>query len=79
MNEIRILLADDHTMMRSGLRLPLERQPGFKVVAEARTDAAVDLVESAKLTFLYSMWLCRSSTASKPLGRLPSIIPPWPS
>ena len=35
MDEIRILLADDHTVMRSGLRALLERQPGFRVVAEA--------------------------------------------
>jgi two-component system, NarL family, response regulator NreC len=33
--EIRILLADDHTMIRSGLRALLERQPGFRVIAEA--------------------------------------------
>src|SRR5258708_677809 len=32
---IRILLADDHTVMRSGLRLLLERQPNLVVVAEA--------------------------------------------
>jgi len=32
---IRILLADDHVVMRSGLRLLLERQPGLEVVAEA--------------------------------------------
>jgi len=32
---IRILLADDHTIMRRGLRLLLESQPGFTVVAEA--------------------------------------------
>ena len=35
MSEIRILLADDHTVMRSGLRLLLDRQPGFQVIAEA--------------------------------------------
>jgi two-component system response regulator NreC len=35
MNEIRILLADDHTVIRSGLRVLLDRQPGFRVVAEA--------------------------------------------
>ena len=34
MNAIRILLADDHSVVRSGLRLLLERQPGFHVVAE---------------------------------------------
>ncbi len=32
---IRILLADDHNVMRRGLRLLLESQPGFIVVAEA--------------------------------------------
>ena len=35
MKPIRILLADDHTVMRRGLRLLLEGQPGFSVVAEA--------------------------------------------
>jgi DNA-binding NarL/FixJ family response regulator len=35
MKPIRILLADDHHIMRDGLRLLLERQPGFEVVAEA--------------------------------------------
>ena len=35
MKKIRILLADDHNIMRRGLRLLLERQPGFEVVAEA--------------------------------------------
>jgi two-component system response regulator NreC len=32
---IRILLADDHTIIRSGLKLLLEQQPDFKVIAEA--------------------------------------------
>lgn len=35
MNKIRIVLADDHTVMRSGLRLLLERQPDLVVVGEA--------------------------------------------
>jgi two-component system, NarL family, response regulator NreC len=35
MPPIRILLADDHVVMRSGLRLLLERQPNLQVVAEA--------------------------------------------
>jgi DNA-binding NarL/FixJ family response regulator len=35
MKPIRILLADDHTLMRQGLRALLERQEGFAVVAEA--------------------------------------------
>jgi len=35
MKQIRILLADDHNVMRKGLRLLLESQPEFTVVAEA--------------------------------------------
>ncbi len=43
--QIRILLADDHTIIRSGLRLLLEQQPDFKVVAEASDGReAVELV-----------------------------------
>jgi two-component system invasion response regulator UvrY len=34
---IRILLADDHAVVRSGLRRLLEQRPGFEVVAEAET------------------------------------------
>jgi DNA-binding NarL/FixJ family response regulator len=35
MNITRILLADDHTVVRKGLRLLLESHPGLKVIAEA--------------------------------------------
>lgn len=35
MKAIRILLADDHTVVRKGLRLLLESHPGFKVIADA--------------------------------------------
>jgi DNA-binding NarL/FixJ family response regulator len=35
MKTIRILLADDHIVIRKGLRLLLESQPGFQVIAEA--------------------------------------------
>jgi two-component system response regulator NreC len=35
MNPIRVLLADDHTVMRNGLRLLLERQANLAVVGEA--------------------------------------------
>ena len=33
--KIRILLIDDHSLLRSGIRLLLEKQPDFEVVAEA--------------------------------------------
>ena len=49
MNPIRILLADDHTVMRRGLRVLLERQPGFAVVGEAADGAeAVELAGKEK-------------------------------
>ena len=35
MRKVRILLADDHTVMRAGLRALLERQPNLEVVGEA--------------------------------------------
>lgn len=35
MPSIRVLLADDHKLMRSGLRLLVEQQPEFRVVGEA--------------------------------------------
>jgi len=36
MRIIRILLVDDHRMFREMLRIPLEADPDFKVVGEAR-------------------------------------------
>ena len=35
MGPIRILIADDHAIMRRGLRTLLEREPGLEVIAEA--------------------------------------------
>jgi len=46
---IRILLADDHTVMRSGLRLLLERQNNLQVVGEASDGhEAVEMAATAK-------------------------------
>jgi two-component system, NarL family, response regulator DevR len=42
--DVRILIADDHEVVRIGLASLLDRQPGFTVVGEARTgDEAVRL------------------------------------
>jgi DNA-binding NarL/FixJ family response regulator len=38
---IRVLVADDHTVVREGIRYVLEREPGFEVVAEAARSADV--------------------------------------
>jgi len=35
MNPIRILIVDDHTLFRSGIKLVLQRHEGFEVVGEA--------------------------------------------
>jgi len=46
---IRILLADDHNVIRKGLRLLLESQPGFAVVAEAANgQQAVELAAETR-------------------------------
>jgi len=49
MSKIRILLADDHTVMRAGLRLLLQREPGFTVVGEAEDGRrTVELADAEK-------------------------------
>jgi two-component system response regulator NreC len=37
MNEIRLLLVDDHAVVRTGLRMLLESQPNLKIIGEANT------------------------------------------
>jgi two-component system, NarL family, response regulator NreC len=50
---IRIVLADDHVVVRSGLRMVLERAGGFEVVSEAGdTDAALRTVLGHKPAIL---------------------------
>lgn len=46
MNPIRVLLADDHTLVRAGIRSLLESLPGIQVVAEASDGReALNLIE----------------------------------
>lgn len=47
MNTIRILLADDHTLLRAGIRSLLEKMAGVEVVAEAADGReALDLIKT---------------------------------
>jgi DNA-binding NarL/FixJ family response regulator len=44
-NPVRVLLGDDHALVRAGIRALIERQDGFEVVGEASTGyEAVELV-----------------------------------
>jgi DNA-binding NarL/FixJ family response regulator len=47
--EIRILVADDHPIVRKGLRFSIEEDPGLKVVGEAADgQAALDLIRKLR-------------------------------
>jgi len=46
--QVRILIVDDHTIVRQGLRLILDLEPDFTVVGEA-ADAAQAVTETARL------------------------------
>lgn len=49
MNKVRILIADDHGIVRKGLRLQLEQNPDFEVVGEAADGReAVRMTEELK-------------------------------
>lgn len=49
MKKLRIILADDHKLMRSGLRVLIEQQPDLSVVGEARDGReAVSLANSVR-------------------------------
>jgi len=49
MQKIRVLLAEDHTIVRKGLRALLEDQPGIEVIAEAEEGRkAVRLAEQSR-------------------------------
>lgn len=49
MSPLRVLLADDHTLIRAGLRLVAEQQPDFTVVGEAQNGRqAVAMAASLK-------------------------------
>jgi two-component system, NarL family, response regulator NreC len=77
MKTIRILLADDHTVVRKGLRLLLESQPGLTVVGEAsdgRTavalaeqDAPDVVVMDVAMPTLNGIEAARQITAKLPL------------
>ena len=67
---VRVLLADDEALVRAGLRMILEAEPGLEVVGEAgrrrrRGDACAG---SCGPTSRWSTSACRGSTASRRPG-----------
>ena len=49
MAKVRLVLVDDHEVVRLGLKTLLERHPQFEVVGEAATArAAIDLADQIK-------------------------------
>lgn len=48
MSEIRILIADDHEVVRKGLAMMLNLEPGFRVIGEAHNGAEA-VAEAARL------------------------------
>jgi two-component system, NarL family, response regulator NreC len=71
-DEIEVVLADDHSLVRDGLRLLLEAEPGLTVVAEAED------VESAKAKVLETgptvLVLDLSMPGPPTLGEIPGIV-----
>jgi len=62
----KILLADDHKIIRDGLRSLIEKEPNMEVVAEA-CDAATTVQKAKELMphILLSIFPCRTSTVLK--------------
>ena len=58
---MRILIADDHGIVRGGLKLLIERQPDMQVVAEAE-----DGVEAFEQALRHASPTCASWTFTRP-------------
>lgn len=56
MSKIRVMLVEDHTVVRAGLRMLIDGQPDMETCAEADSAAAVaDLVARKRRTFFFSI------------------------
>ena len=76
MRPIRIVLADDHNIMRGGLRLLLERQPGFTVVGEASDGRqAVEQAESTKPDVVVLDIAMPNLSGIEAAGRISEMLP----
>jgi two-component system response regulator NreC len=72
--EITIVLADDHAVVRSGLRMLLDAEDGLRVVAEAGTvDDAVRLAKAHRPAVLVLDLNMPGTTTSSSLDALPAL------
>ena len=63
---VRILIADDHKILREGLKSLLEKQPEFAVVAEAQDGlSAISEAKSTSRILLSWTLACRTSMGSR--------------
>jgi len=77
MSTIRIVLADDHALVRAGLRMLLEKLPGVKVVGEAGNGReALEMVKTVTPNILL---LDVSMAGTGGLEALPRIVKDFPS
>jgi DNA-binding NarL/FixJ family response regulator len=76
MNATRVLLADDHALVRAGIRSLLEKMPGVEVVAEASTGREALEMVKAKLPNLVLMDIAMAELGG--LEALPRITKDFP-
>jgi DNA-binding NarL/FixJ family response regulator len=55
---VRVLIADDHPLVRQGLKAALAPLPEVEVVAEAATGQAA-IREACSTGLMWSSWTCR--------------------
>lgn len=71
MKKIKILLVDDHFVVRVGLTYSLELEPNLRVVAEAATGAnVVELYNKHHPDVVIMDWKLQNETADKVIRRL---------
>jgi DNA-binding NarL/FixJ family response regulator len=64
---VRLLIADDHALVRSGLRSMLQREPGIEIVGEAYNGrGAVGLCRSLQPNLVLMDVRCRRWTVWRP-------------
>jgi DNA-binding NarL/FixJ family response regulator len=76
MNTTRVLLADDHALVRAGIRSLLEKMPGVEVVGEASTGREALEMVKAKLPSLVLMDIAMAELGG--LEALPRITKDFP-